>query len=347
MARAATSRSLPPPRPDRVAPAPLTAQVFGALADGRFHSGEDLAKALGVSRSAIWKSVAALRELGATLHAVRNRGYRLAHGGESLDPVKIRERLSREVRDHIASVEAAWMIPSTNTALLARANPAIGTSEVLLAEYQSAGRGRRGRAWIAPPGGAICLSFSWTFAEVPQELSALGLVIGVCAVRTLRELGVEGAALKWPNDLLIGEHKLGGVLIELRAESAGPACVVIGVGLNVALGAALIRQLAESGTAATDLTSAGLTAPSRNAIAAALLSDCVKGLLKFEAEGLKPFIEEWRAADALRGRLVNVTGADGTARGLARGIDLHGALVVETPQGLKRFISGDVTVRPG
>jgi BirA family transcriptional regulator, biotin operon repressor / biotin---[acetyl-CoA-carboxylase] ligase len=346
MARTATAGSPLPASPETKDAAPLVAQVFGALADGGFHSGEELAQALGVSRSAVWKAVGALRELGATLHAVRNRGYRLAHGGEPLDPVKIRERLGRETRDHVASVEAVWTIASTNTALLARPNPKSGTSQVLLAEYQSAGRGRRGRTWIAPPGGAICLSLSWTFGEVPQDLSALGLVIGVCVLRALRELGVEGAGLKWPNDLLIGEKKLGGVLIELRAESAGPACVVIGIGLNVALGAALTKQIAEGGTAATDLTTAGLDAFSRNALAAALISACVKGLLEFQHEGLKPFIEEWRAADALSGRPVNVSGAEGTARGLARGIDLHGALVVETPQGLRRFLSGDVTVRP-
>jgi BirA family biotin operon repressor/biotin-[acetyl-CoA-carboxylase] ligase len=322
------------------------AQVFAELADGQFHSGEDLAKSLGVSRSAVWKAVSALRELGVTLHAVKNRGYRLVQGGEPLDPGKIREQLAREVRDHVARIEASWSISSTNTALLARPNPKSGTGEVLLAEYQTAGRGRRGRAWLAPPGGAICMSLSWTFPEVPQDLGALGLVIGVCALRALTQLGVAGAALKWPNDLLIGEKKLGGVLIELRAESAGPACVVIGIGLNVALGAAVLKEIADVGTAATDLTSAGLAAASRNAVAAALVTACIRGLMEFERQGLKPFMEEWRAADALRGRPVNVSGAEGTARGLARGIDLHGALLVETPQGLRRFISGDVTVRP-
>jgi len=341
----ATARAPHPPRPDRKDAAPLASQVFAALGDGAFHSGEQLAKALGVSRSAVWKAVGALRALGVTLQAVRNRGYRLAHPGEPLDPAKIREGVAREVRDHVASVESLWTISSTNTALLGRPNPSSGTSEILLAEYQSAGRGRRGRAWLAPPGGAICLSLSWTFGEVPKDLSALGLVVGVCALRALRGLGVEGVRLKWPNDLLIGERKLAGVLIELRAESAGPACVVIGIGLNVALGAALIRQLAEAGTAATDLASAGTATPSRNAVAAGLISACVAGLLQFERQGLKPFIEEWHAADALRGRPVMVSGADGTARGLARGIDVRGALVVETPQGLKRFISGDVTVR--
>lgn len=325
--------------------APLIAQVFAELADGRFHSGEALAAALGVSRSAVWKAAAALKALGSELHAVRNRGYRLARGAEPLDPAKIRERLARETRAHVARIDVAWSIDSTNTALLARANPADGVAEVLLAEYQTAGRGRRGRLWLAPPGGALCLSMSWTFGEVPQELGALGLAIGVCALRALRAHGIDAVTLKWPNDLLIGERKLGGVLIDLRAESAGPASVVIGIGINLTLGAALTAQIAQSGTAATDLASVLQPLPGRNALAATLVSACVSGLRAFAREGLKPFIEDWRAVDALRGRAVNVSAADGVARGIARGIDLRGALMLETPQGLRRFISGDVTVR--
>jgi len=327
-------------------PTPLTALVFAALCDGRFHSGEQLARSLGVSRSAIWKAAGALRELGATLHAVRNRGYRLAGASEPLDAAKIRAALARDVRQHVRSVEATWSTASTNSVLLARANPPAAMSEVFLTEYQTAGRGRRGRAWLASPGGAICLSLSWTFREVPRDLGALSLVIGVCALRALRELGVAGAGLKWPNDLLHGERKLGGVLIELRAESSGPACVVIGIGLNMALGAALLEKISETGMAATDLASAGLAQASRNSVAAALVSACLRGLRAFEREGLTPFIEEWRTADALRGRPVDVTAGDGVAHGLARGVDVHGALLVETPQGVRRFISGDVTVRP-
>jgi len=326
---------------------PLVARVFATLADGRFHSGEALADALGVSRSAIWKATRALAQLGATLNAVRNRGYRLVQAGDPVDAVRIRELLAREVRDHVARVETVWSIASTNSALLERPNPTPGTSEVLLAEYQTAGRGRRGRAWLAPPGGAICLSLSWTFREVPEDLGALSLVIGVCALRALTKLGIEGARLKWPNDLLVGDQKLAGVLIELRAESAGPACVVIGIGLNVALGDALSKKIAGTGVSPTDLVSAGVTVPSRNALASTLVGACVRGLIAFEREGLRPFIGEWHEADALRGRAINVNGAEGTARGLARGIDVHGALLVETAQGVKRFISGDVTVRPG
>ncbi|HVS76860.1 MAG TPA: biotin--[acetyl-CoA-carboxylase] ligase [Steroidobacteraceae bacterium] len=325
--------------------APLVARVFCELADGEFHSGEQLAKALGVSRSAVWKAVDSLRELGATLHAVRNRGYRLRSGSDALDADRIAAMLPDAVRGRVRSVETAWTVDSTNSVLLSRPNPPFGVCDVLLAEYQTAGRGRRGRAWLAPPGGSICLSLAWTFKEVPHDLGALGLAVGVCGLRALRELGLENAALKWPNDILAGGRKLGGILIELRAESDGPACVIIGVGLNVALGAELLQRVGEIGGHPTDLVTAGLTQPSRNALAAALVGQIVPGLLVFEKEGLRPFVEEWREADALRSRQVDVHTPEGFARGLARGIDLHGALMLETTQGVKRFISGEVTVR--
>jgi BirA family transcriptional regulator, biotin operon repressor / biotin---[acetyl-CoA-carboxylase] ligase len=326
---------------------PLIARVFAELSDGQFHSGEDLAQALGVSRSAVWKAVKSLRDLGATLHAVRNRGYRLAKSSEPLAEGRILERLSSAVRTHVRRLEVVWTVGSTNTELLSRPNPPNGSSEVMLAEYQTAGRGRRGRAWLAPPGGAICLSLSWTFRDVPAGLGALGLVIGVCELRALRKLGVTDAKLKWPNDVLVDERKLGGILIELRAESGGPACVVIGIGLNVALGATLLAKIAETGIAATDLATAGLVEPSRNAVAGALVDSCIDGLLEFERDGLRPFVENWRDADALQGKMVDVRGAVGeVTRGLARGVDLHGALLVETAEeGLKKFVSGDVSVR--
>lgn len=324
---------------------PLVARVFAELADGEFHSGEQLAATLGVSRGAIWKAVESLRELGATLHAVRNKGYRLRSGSDALDSRQIEALLPEPARTHVRGVDAAWTVDSTNSILLARPNPPFGSCEVMLAEYQTAGRGRRGRAWVAPPGGSICLSLSWAFRDVPQDLGALGLVIGVCALRALRESGLEEARLKWPNDLVIEGKKLGGILIELRAESAGPACVVIGIGLNVSLGGQLLEAIGETGVSAIDLVTAGLEHPSRNALAAVLITQIVRGLVVFEKEGLRPFADEWRGADALRGRQIDVHTLEGVARGLARGIDLHGALVVETPQGVRRFISGDVTVR--
>jgi BirA family transcriptional regulator, biotin operon repressor / biotin---[acetyl-CoA-carboxylase] ligase len=325
---------------------PLIALVFAELADGQFHSGETLAKKLGMSRSAVWKAVKSLRDLGATLHAVRNRGYRLVKPSEPLSAPRIRATLSEDIRNRVRSLDVVWSVGSTNTVLLSRENPPNGASEVMLAEYQTAGRGRRGRTWLAPPGGAICLSLNWTFRDVPADLAALSLVIGVCELRALRELGVAHAKLKWPNDVLVDDRKLGGVLIELRAESGGPACVVIGIGLNVALGAPLLAKIAETGIAATDLFTVGLEQVSRNVIAGAIVDSCVRGLLDFERDGLRPFIDDWREADALRGRMVDVKrSAKEMERGLARGVDLHGALLVETAEGLRRFVSGDVSVR--
>jgi BirA family transcriptional regulator, biotin operon repressor / biotin---[acetyl-CoA-carboxylase] ligase len=204
-----------------------------------------------------------------------------------------------------------------------------------------------GRAWLAPPGGAICLSLSWTFRELPRELGALGLVVGVCALRALEAFAARNVGLKWPNDLVSDERKLGGVLIDLRAESSGPAYVVIGIGLNIALGGELLRRIGQLGAPAADLASVCAAAPARNAVAAGLVGECVRGLREFERHGLKAFADEWRNADTLRGRPVEVRAAEGsTARGFARGIDLHGALLLETPAGVQRFISGDVSVRP-
>jgi BirA family biotin operon repressor/biotin-[acetyl-CoA-carboxylase] ligase len=299
-----------------------------------------------VTRSAVWKAVNALRDLGTPMEAVRNRGYRFPVVGEPLVAKRIREVIARAVRERIEKLDVMWSTTSTNSQLIERPNPRVGTSEALLAEYQTAGRGRRGRAWLAPPGGAVCLSLSWTFPEVPRDAGALSLAVGVCVLRALESQGVSDVHLKWPNDVLVGDRKLGGVLIELRAESAGPACAVVGIGLNVALGAALMEKIATTGLPAVDLASVATKPISRNALAASLIECVLRGLMEFEREGLRPFVEEWRHADALRGRPVTVQAGEDKARGLARGIDLTGALMLETPQGLKKFFSGEVTVRP-
>ncbi len=330
----------------RQASSALVARVFAELCDGEFHSGEDLAKALGVTRSAVWKAANALRDVGTPMEAVRNRGYRLPGASEQLSAASIREKLPSDTRGRLARVDVVWTTASTNTELVERAYPEQGHAEVLLAELQTAGRGRRGRTWLAPPGGAVCLSLSWTFPEVPRDAGSLSLAIGVSVLRALEAQGVTDVRLKWPNDVLIGDRKLGGILIELRAEAGGPACVVVGIGLNVALGGDLLEKIAATGLQAVDLASVARASVSRNALAASLVDCCVRGLLQFEQEGLRPFIEEWQHADALHGRQLSVQSGDEMVRGLARGIDLSGALLVETPQGLKKFYSGEVTVRP-
>jgi BirA family biotin operon repressor/biotin-[acetyl-CoA-carboxylase] ligase len=152
--------------------------------------------------------------------------------------------------------------------------------------------------------------------------------------------------LKWPNDVLVGNCKLGGILIELRAEAAGPACVVVGIGLNVALGSDLVETIAATGLQAADLVGVTGKPVSRNALAGQLIENTMQGLLQFERDGLKAFVDEWSEADALRGLALDVIVGNEVVRGLGRGIDLSGALLVETPRGVQKFLSGEVTVRP-
>lgn len=329
---------------------PLCSQVYGELAPGEFKSGAALARQLGVSRNAIWKAVHSLRALGLSVHAVPHRGYRLASACEPLEPKAIRAALTPDVRPRIRRLEAVWSLASTNGALLARSDLPPEHADVLLAEYQTAGRGRLGRRWLAPPGGSICVSIGWSFPELPPDLAALGLAVGVCALRALRR-HVAGArpqsalALKWPNDLILDDGKLGGILIEMRAESAGPAYVVIGIGINLLLGAKLLEQIAAAGTRAADLASAGADPGRRNTLIAGIVSEIINGLAAFRHEGLRPFIEEWRASDSLCGRAVSVRTAETLCRGIARGVDASGALLVETAQNIHRVLSGDVSVR--
>jgi BirA family transcriptional regulator, biotin operon repressor / biotin---[acetyl-CoA-carboxylase] ligase len=326
--------------------ATLAQRVFNALADGAVHSGEQLAAEQGVTRAAIWKAVGALQELGVAIEATTHRGYRFAKALVPLDTQRIGAALPPELRARLRRGEVAWSLASTNSALLAtNADLPPGQFDFLTAEYQSAGRGRSSRQWFAPPGGALCLSLAWSFASLPRGAASLSLAVGVCALRALASIAPLDVRLKWPNDLLSEERKLGGILIELRAESGGPAYVVIGIGINCALGERVMGQVRESGADPIDLASLGVQHCDRNQLAAALIREIVQGVLEFERSGLAPFAADWAAADALAGRVVTVALPDGQFVGHARGIDADGALCVHGNGTLRRFNTGEVSVR--
>jgi len=317
--------------------------LLAVLADGREHSGEDLARTFGVSRAAVWKQIGKLADWQLEIEAAPGKGYRLARPLELLDAADLRRRIAG--RTGPVRLELHTEIESTNGRLLARPPPP-GTLAVCIAEYQTAGRGRRGRRWSAPFGTALCLSASWQFERTPPELAALTLAVGVVVRDVLARTVRVDARLKWPNDLVWDERKLGGILLELIAEAQGGCHVVIGVGLNVAMPPALLRRLSDWPRGAVDLATATGAVPSRAALAAELVVGLDALCRDYAATGFTPYRAAWRAADFLRGRSVTLHEPAGEIAATALGIEADGALLVETAGGArKRVLAGDVSVR--
>jgi BirA family transcriptional regulator, biotin operon repressor / biotin---[acetyl-CoA-carboxylase] ligase len=315
------------------------------LADGEVHSGEWLAGELRQTRAAVWKGVERLRAIGIEVHALARRGYRLANPVELLDVQRLRAELSEQSKPHLHQLELLFEIDSTNTRLLGAPPPPRGSADVCLSELQHAGRGRLGRRWIAPFGGGVAMSLGWTCSDVVRTLPALSLGVGVAVVRALARAGAEDILLKWPNDIWLRDRKLGGVLIELRAEAGGPAHVVIGVGLNVSLSEDARREVEASGVAAAAVSDACKTPPSRNLVAGAILDELLSMLVQYERFGFSAFRDAWAALDGLKDRAVQVTVGGSVILGLARGVDSDGALLLETNGYTQRIVSGEASLR--
>ena len=331
---------------------PTAPRLLGLLCDGSLHSGAQLAAALGVSRAAVWKLVGELRAAGVAIDSLSRRGYRLSAPVELLDAARMRAHACEQGRRLPDELEVHFLIDSTNDHLYAAPPPAPGAARVAFAELQSAGRGRRGRRWIAPFGSGLTFSISWTFAETPADLPALGLALGVAIAKVLCGFGAQSLSLKWPNDLLHDGRKLGGLLMQLRQEAGGAATVVAGLGLNLALPDAArnaieaVNSSDHPALAVADL--AGATpqgVPSRNLIASRLVLGFEDALREFATVGFTGFAQEWAALDALRGAPVRVHQGSERFEGTARGTDRDGALLVESAGRVLRVFSGDVSVR--
>jgi len=325
---------------------PRRERVLALLADGAFHSGERLAKSLSISRGGIWKLIRSLRELGVEIQSVPRQGYRFPNPVDLLDQDTLIEALPASTRARIDRTEVLLTVDSTNRHVIDNPVAVPGQGQVCMTELQSAGRGRRGRSWLAPFGSGICLSIGWQFAEAPPTFSALSLAVGVSAARALKRFGAD-VKLKWPNDLMWDHRKLGGVLIEMRGESAGPAHVVIGIGVNMRMPAATRMALAEHQSAVIADVHEILRdkTPTRNQLAAAFIEEIVAMLQTFTVSGFDPFIDQWSQLDALADAPVKVISATATTLGTARGVDRDGTLLVDVDGELQRFVSGEVSLR--
>jgi BirA family biotin operon repressor/biotin-[acetyl-CoA-carboxylase] ligase len=304
-------------------------------------SGDALAQEAGLTRAAVWKRIEALREAGVEIDARAGRGYTLRHPVELLQAEAIIDALPPFVRAGLASLEIAWSLDSTNSELLRREAPAHGVA-ALIAERQTGGRGRRGKAWASPLAAHLYLSLSRQFSGGLARLGGLSLVAGVAAAEALHESGYRGVRLKWPNDLVVEGRKLGGLLVEGGGEHAGPVRAVIGLGLNVRMPETMAATLDQPWI---DLAQLSDPAPSRNAVAARLLAHLLPALDQFDAEGLAPFLARYARFDALQGREVAVHLTGTTQAGSAIGIAEDGALRVRIDCEERVFHAGEVSVR--
>ena len=325
--------------------ATVSEELLQLLADGRFHSGQQLAQYLGVSRTAVWKQVKRLEsDYGLAMHAVRGRGYRLAAPLDLLSLSQIRDHLSAETLAQLDKIVILTCTPSTNASASADLPDKSGSGRVWLAEHQTAGRGRRGRDWISAFGANIYLSLAWRFDMPMSQLSALSLAAGVATAESLHDLGVHGHTLKWPNDLLVDGLKLAGILVEVSGEAGGPATAVIGIGINVRMPAAPGARIDQPWT---DLASVVHEPISRNALAGNLIRRLVEVCSAFAAAGIAPLLKRWQTFDKLLGRQVRLHSGDTCIEGLYVGIAETGALILENDSGRTEHHAGEVSLRPG
>ena len=322
---------------------PLASSVLRRLADGEFHSGEALARALDVSRASVWHAVRELEGAGLEIYKVHGRGYRLPQPLVLLDRAAVERHLGAHAGRFTLDVRDA--VDSTNTRLgeLGAAGAASGT--VLAAEWQPGGRGRLGRAWHAGLGEALTFSLLWRFPRGAAALSGLPLAIGVALARALEAQGAGPVGLKWPNDVLWRGAKLAGILIELAGDALGPTAAVIGIGINVRLAAATRERIAQP---AADLETACGAVPDRNRLLAGVLAELGGLLDAFSREGFAPLSAEWLRRHAHQGKRVTLLLPDGSRQaGRASGVAEDGSLLLETRAGIiKRFHSGEVSLRP-
>ena len=307
---------------------PLT--LISILADAEFHSGEQLGERLGMSRAAINKHIQTLRDWGVDVFTVPGKGYSLPEPIQLLDE----EQIARQI-EH-GRVTVLPVIDSTNQYLLDRLSE-LQSGDACVAEYQQAGRGRRGRKWFSPFGSNLYLSMYWRLEQGPAAAIGLSLVIA----EVLQSLGADKVRVKWPNDLYLQDRKLSGILVELTGKTGDAAQIVSGAGIN------LMMRRVESDVVNQgwiSLQEAGISID-RNQLAACLIKELRAGFKLFENEGLAPYLGRWEKLDNFINRPVKLIIGDKEIFGISRGIDAQGALLLEQEGVIKPWIGGEISLR--
>jgi BirA family biotin operon repressor/biotin-[acetyl-CoA-carboxylase] ligase len=320
------------------------------LADGAFHSGEDLAATVGLTRARVSQLLKQAETAGLSLERVRGLGYRLTAAPDFLSADGIRRAL-REFAEKggtfpLLDVEVVDQIGSTSTELLRRAQRRDIHGTVLAAEWQTSGRGRRGKPWTAVAGGSLTFSLGWRYEQGAGWLAGLSLAVGVAVVRALEAEGLAGVELKWPNDLVHRHLKVGGILVELNGDALGPSIVVVGVGLNVRLPVEVRRNIDQPVSDLATVAGRGAAPLDRNRLLARLAAELAMTLDAYAHAGFPAFAAEWQRRHAYQGKPVKLLLPDGASvKGTVAGVDSTGALVLADGPRRARFLSGEISLR--
>ena len=320
--------------------------VLRLLADGERHSARALAEALGITQADVCEQISSFPRWGLKVDAQRRASFRLSRPIDLLIREKVLAGLDDDVMTKVAWLEVFPEIDSTNDFLLNASPPSSNSLSVCLAEFQRTGRGRHGRRWYAPFGGGLCLSLGWCFDEVPRDLAALSLAVGLVVRDVVHSVTGRWASLKWPNDLIWNDRKLGGILVETSPGSQGRCYVVIGIGINIWIEADWLEAVSDWPHGAVDLyrMTEGKQ-PSRNALASQIIQG-LEGLLDgYPAHGFQAQHAEFLKANYLKGLTVAVSEGKKQVLGEVVDVDVDGALVVRTGLGNRRILSGEVNVR--
>ncbi len=310
-------------------------KLVDILSDGEFHSGEQLGESLGMSRAAINKHIQTLKSWGLDIYTVTGKGYSLPAPMQLLNEEAILAQLNQP---NLAIIP---VIDSTNQYLLERMNE-LQSGDACIAEYQQAGRGRRGRQWFSPFGANLYMSMYWRLEQGPAAAMGLSLVIGIVIAETLQQLGAQDVRVKWPNDLYLQDRKLAGILVELTGKTGDAAQIVMGAVINLAMRGAEAAQINQGWI---NLQEAGI-AIDRNDLAARLINSLREALPLFERDGLAPFTERWKALDNFFNRPVKLLIGEREIHGIARGIDKQGGLLLEQDGEVKSWVGGEISLRP-
>jgi len=311
---------------------PLT--LISILSDGDFHSGEHLGEQLGMSRAAINKHIQTLRDWGVDVFTVPGKGYSLPEPIQLLNEAFI----AGQIND--GTVTVLPVIDSTNQYLLDRLNT-LRSGDACVAEYQQAGRGRRGRKWFSPFGANLYLSMYWRLEQGPAAAIGLSLVIGIIMAEVLQSLGADKVRVKWPNDLYLLDRKLAGILVELTGKTGDAAQIVIGAGINLAM-RRVESDVVNQGW--INLQEAGIRID-RNTLAVRLIKELRSALELFEQEGLAPYLSRWEKLDNFINRPVKLIIGEKEIFGISRGIDIQGALLLEQDGVIKPWMGGEISLR--